>query len=180
MMKYGGNLEPLMIPDSATLEEIRDDQLKSAYTQSAECGSILPLIKQELKFKIQAKRLSEGVPELRVSFTEAPKYPLSKEELVKRETRKKNNRISARKCRLKRKIEIKSINQEMKDLINQNETLKRKVHHMEFTKTKLTQQVSNFLSSKTSTAGAASQQGMQLAPPGYLVPPLACWGSVDA
>ena len=41
-----------------------DDRIYSAYSESLEKQSVLPILKQELQFKIQYDRLSRGEPEL--------------------------------------------------------------------------------------------------------------------
>jgi len=42
--------------------------------QNNEASSLLPHIKQELKYTIQSKRLAEGKEELKVDFTHPPEY----------------------------------------------------------------------------------------------------------
>ena len=48
-----------------------DDRIYSAYSESLEKQSVLPILKQELQFKIQYNRLSRGEPELTLE-EEAP------------------------------------------------------------------------------------------------------------
>ena len=54
-----------------------DPELEIAAEQSSQSGSILPLIKKELKYKIQQRRVSEGIGELQVTFSKPPKYEVS-------------------------------------------------------------------------------------------------------
>ncbi|OWF52942.1 uncharacterized protein LOC110447087 [Mizuhopecten yessoensis] len=81
-----------------------------AYSESFKTGSYLPMLKQELRLKIQSRRMLEGQPELQVKFEEAQKHPLTEREVKKLESRKHHNRLSAKKCRDKKKVgeEIRS------------------------------------------------------------------------
>ena len=59
------------LPQTLTSEniyDIDDVELLSAHEESQRSGSIIPLLKQELKCKIQSRRLTEGKEEL--SLTE--------------------------------------------------------------------------------------------------------------
>ncbi|KAL4240150.1 hypothetical protein ACF0H5_000944 [Mactra antiquata] len=84
-------------------------------------------LKQELRTKIQSRRLSQGVGEMTVTF-EAPKsYPLSAEERHKVELRKKRNRDSANKSRIRRKEYTDKLLKEVKFLQDQNEKLEKEI-----------------------------------------------------
>lgn len=53
-----------------------DDLLKTA-KESVQIKSLLPLLKEELRSKIQSRRLSEGLEELKVDFEPKEKSPVS-------------------------------------------------------------------------------------------------------
>ncbi|KAL3877730.1 hypothetical protein ACJMK2_035394 [Sinanodonta woodiana] len=93
-----------------------EDPFQEAIVKSLEIGSVMPLVKEELKLKIQSRRLSEGRGELKVEFTSPPKYEVKQERSEtdnKIETRKKRNRQSASKSRQKRKGHEESILKEV-------------------------------------------------------------------
>ncbi|KAK3605437.1 hypothetical protein CHS0354_007519 [Potamilus streckersoni] len=92
-----------------------EDPLQEAIVKSLEIGSVMPLVKEELKLKIQSRRLSEGRGELTVEFTSPPKYELTPEEKEKIEIRKKRNRQSASKSRQKRKGHEENILKEVEE-----------------------------------------------------------------
>lgn len=49
---------------------IKDKDLAEAATRAIVDGDMTPLIKEELKYSIQSKRLKEGKPEMKVEFKE--------------------------------------------------------------------------------------------------------------
>lgn len=61
---FEANLPEMAFDDSS----INDLDLLVAHRQSIESGSLTPLLKQELRYKIQARRLTEGKDELSVNF----------------------------------------------------------------------------------------------------------------
>ncbi|VDH99877.1 Hypothetical predicted protein [Mytilus galloprovincialis] len=93
--------------------------------------SILPLLKDELKLKIQTRRLSQGLDELKVDFENKPQMPLTEKEREKQSYRKRCNRFSARKCRIKKKQYNYMVQQELVDLRTTNVQLKDKVFQLE-------------------------------------------------
>ncbi|XP_053393410.1 transcription factor kayak-like [Mercenaria mercenaria] len=121
-----GSLEA-QTPDQPSVSE----QTRSSRTNS---------LKEELKAKIQTRRKSEGVGELRVQF-EAPKsYPLTPEERDKIQKRKHRNRVSANRSRFKRKMHEDNLRKEVEDLERENDKLSKDV--------KFLQKIKHLLSSK--------------------------------
>lgn len=51
-----------------------NDQLLRAFEESFQSQSFLPLLKEELKCKIQCRRLSKGEGEMKVQFEEQKVY----------------------------------------------------------------------------------------------------------
>nr|XP_034313026.1 uncharacterized protein LOC117684540 isoform X2 [Crassostrea gigas] len=81
-----------------------NDQLLRAFQESFQSQSFLPLLKEELKCKIQCRRLSKGEGEMKVQFEEQKVYQLTDEEIIKRQKRLSQNRRSAIKRKLKEKL----------------------------------------------------------------------------
>ncbi|XP_060074853.1 uncharacterized protein LOC132554545 [Ylistrum balloti] len=101
-----------------------------AYSEFFQTGSCLPLLKQELRLKIQNRRMSEGQPELQVQFDEEKKYPLTKMELEKVELRKRHNRHSAKRCREKKKENQTNCVKELGMLKERNKQLWAQFHKL--------------------------------------------------
>ncbi|XP_045161434.1 uncharacterized protein LOC123526372 [Mercenaria mercenaria] len=78
---------------------IKDKNLADAATRALVDGDFTPLIKEELKYSIQSKRMKEGKPELKVEFLEPEPDKLTEEELERVEKRKVQNRMAARRFR---------------------------------------------------------------------------------
>uniref|UniRef100_A0A2C9LM56 BZIP domain-containing protein n=1 Tax=Biomphalaria glabrata TaxID=6526 RepID=A0A2C9LM56_BIOGL len=85
------------------LAALNDAGLLRATMESLECGRLTPLIKEELRCRIQSRRLSEGKEELLVEFpSPTPSHPRP-DEVQKRDRRREQNRRAAQKFRKKRK-----------------------------------------------------------------------------
>lgn len=63
------------------LDGIKDEDLLKAVQEVSESGSMLPLLKQELRLKIQTRRLSEGQKELVVDFTDEKRSEVCPEDV---------------------------------------------------------------------------------------------------
>ncbi|XP_062616185.1 uncharacterized protein LOC134277906 [Saccostrea cucullata] len=85
------------------LQKENDEKLSQAVYESYQTRSCLPLLKEELKCKIQCRRLSRGEDELKVRFEEQKVYKMTDAELQKRNRRLQQNRQSASKRRIKDK-----------------------------------------------------------------------------
>ncbi|XP_063447467.1 uncharacterized protein LOC134727009 [Mytilus trossulus] len=108
-----------------------DNDLYDHAKESVARKSLLPLLKDELRLKIQTKRLSQGLDELKVDFKHKPQTPLTEKEREKQCYRKRCNRFSARKCRMKKKQYNYIVKQELTDLRTTNVKLKNKVFQLE-------------------------------------------------
>ncbi|XP_041354870.1 uncharacterized protein LOC121372545 [Gigantopelta aegis] len=80
-----------------------DDILIKATFNSYFSGRLTPLLKEELKCRIQTRRLSEGKDELQVEFKAPVKNEPRPEELAKLDKRREQNRRAARKFREKKR-----------------------------------------------------------------------------
>ncbi|XP_062604566.1 transcription factor kayak-like [Saccostrea cucullata] len=114
-----------------------DPVFKKAREELSEHGVSPTLIKDVLKSKIQLRRVSAGQEELRVEDRPSLKHPLTEEEQEKNEARKKCNRVSAKRCREKKKQENQQIFDMLKDQEQRNEDLKQKISEMESEKSKM-------------------------------------------
>ncbi|KAK3583776.1 hypothetical protein CHS0354_022814 [Potamilus streckersoni] len=78
-----------------------DHSLSLAMVKAIERNDMEPMIKHELKNRINFKRMAEGKEELMVDFSEKPKAELTTEEKMKVERRREQNRMAARRFREK-------------------------------------------------------------------------------
>lgn len=116
---------------SGTLNEISDGDLKKAAEEMKKSGSQLPLIKQELWYKIQSSRLANGKPELKIETEEPKVYELTPKEKQNLEKRRENNRQSAKKCRQKKRNETEGLYRKHRELAKKNKDLKMMVQKLE-------------------------------------------------
>ncbi|XP_045187005.1 uncharacterized protein LOC123544915 isoform X2 [Mercenaria mercenaria] len=115
-----------------------DFNLVEATLASIETKSLTPIIKEELKLKIQTQRLAAGKTELpKPVFKEPEKCKLTPEEEQKRDHRRERNRIAAAKCRNKRKSVSENLKTSLAEEELKNYTLKRKIEELEKEKHKV-------------------------------------------
>lgn len=119
---------PVRIPSDVGKLGEETPMFTRAYSESFETGSCLPLLKQELRLKIQSKRMAAGQPELHVTFEDKEKHPLTPGELKRLESRKQHNRISAKKCRENKKCKERESVKELDSLRMKNKQLWSKFH----------------------------------------------------
>ncbi|XP_046576200.1 uncharacterized protein LOC124284184 [Haliotis rubra] len=103
------------------------DEAKRAFASAVKENSMRPLLKMELKHKIQLKRLQEGKGELKVTFEDRPIGEPTEEEKVKSNTRKQKNRESAVRSRKKREEHLKILEKTVKELDRENKELSREI-----------------------------------------------------
>ncbi|XP_071148498.1 uncharacterized protein [Mytilus edulis] len=120
-----------------------DEEVMSASKKALESGRITPLLKVELWAKIQARRLSEGKEEMQVDFEKSPhsSNELTKDEQERARGRRASNRVAAKKCRGKKKMERVNLDQLKDDLEVRNRKLKAQVQRIEEEKIKLTEKL---------------------------------------
>ncbi|GFO50523.1 transcription factor fos-like 2 [Plakobranchus ocellatus] len=104
--------------------------LLNAALESYESGQITPLLKHELKWMIQLRRLSQGKEEMEVSFDPPTTSQMSEAELTRAERRRKQNRIAARKFRQKRKSVEEQLLQTIQSLKETNSSLEQKAEQL--------------------------------------------------
>ncbi|KAK3702561.1 hypothetical protein RRG08_042554 [Elysia crispata] len=116
-----GGLNPTPNPNPALL---------SAALEAYQSGQITPLLKHELKWVIQLRRLSLGKDEMEVSFDPPTVAQMSDAEMTRAERRRKQNRIAARKFRQKRKSVEEQLVQTIQALKETNSSLEQKAEQL--------------------------------------------------
>lgn len=102
-----------------------DEDISKAYDQSVKEDSLLPILKQELRLKIQTRRLSEGQGELLPEIEEPKVYELTEEEREKYRRRLLQNRDSLRRSRQKEIEREEILKQTFDTESSKGESLKR-------------------------------------------------------
>ncbi|XP_062596881.1 jun dimerization protein 2-like [Saccostrea cucullata] len=128
------------------LSTIKDEKLRNASLEATKSGCILPILKEELKSKIQLKRFIQGQDEIDLTVPSPTKkvhVEFTEEELERKEKRKDQNRKAAMKFRLKEKEDKVRLEQTLKELKRRNEELRSNVRQMEEDKAKILQLIND-------------------------------------
>ncbi|KAL5008845.1 hypothetical protein ScPMuIL_014426 [Solemya velum] len=108
--------------------DTEEQKLFSASHRAMETGDILPLLKEELKYLIQSRRLSEGKDEMSVSFSVPPTVDeLTPRDEERRNRRKEQNREAAKRFRAKKKRDYLNLSRLVFALEARNRTLREEV-----------------------------------------------------
>ncbi|KAL3874161.1 hypothetical protein ACJMK2_037212 [Sinanodonta woodiana] len=133
-----------------------DNSLVGATVESLKSGTLMPLIKEELRLKIQSRRLGEGKDELEVTFEQPIKPVLTDDEKRRKEERKVKNREAANRSRARKRKQKEQTVQDMRILQEKNKELKEVVQKLESEKSSLQKLLHN-----TSTFHVPSHKDMQ-------------------
>ncbi|KAL5019009.1 hypothetical protein ScPMuIL_004731 [Solemya velum] len=106
-----------------------------------ENGNLTPLVKEELKYTINARRSAQGKGELRVQFTEPEAAVLTPEEEQKVERRRQQNKLAARRFREKNRELGLQLTKKSKTLESQNVRLMNEIRKLERERHALRQQL---------------------------------------
>ncbi|KAK6181036.1 hypothetical protein SNE40_008980 [Patella caerulea] len=109
------------------ISELQDPSLRRATFASLESGQLTPLLKEELKCRIQSRRLSEGKEELHVDFTSPSKFQPRPDEIEKLNKRREQNRRAARKFRQKKRKDGDNLMKEAEKLDTDNTSLQEEI-----------------------------------------------------
>ncbi|ESO90091.1 hypothetical protein LOTGIDRAFT_164395 [Lottia gigantea] len=109
------------------ISEVQDPSLRRATYASLETGQLTPLLKEELKCRIQSRRLSEGKEELLVDFTSPSKFQPRPDEIEKLNKRREQNRRAARKFRQKKRKDGDNLMKESEKLESDNTSLQEEI-----------------------------------------------------
>ncbi|XP_071131284.1 cyclic AMP-dependent transcription factor ATF-3-like [Mytilus edulis] len=102
--------------EKAKTKNEEEERMVNAIQQCFEDESCLPLIKEEIKLKIQCKRVESGKEELKVEQRRRVQYLLTEEEVFKRNRRKEQNRRSAVRTRARQKTRIAELEKDVNSL----------------------------------------------------------------
>ncbi|XP_050405612.1 uncharacterized protein LOC126821261 [Patella vulgata] len=116
---------PIDSPDSLYVEE--GERIQQAYQEALKQGSLSPIIKEELRLSIMAKRHENYQDAINTSATEEKNYKLTEDEIRKKERRREQNRQAAERCRQKKKASFQTREEEKSILIRRNKELNSKV-----------------------------------------------------
>ncbi|CAC5363027.1 unnamed protein product [Mytilus coruscus] len=111
--------------DKISISSDSDEDISKAYEKSVKEDSLLPILKQELRLKIQTRRLSEGQGELLPERKEPKYYELTEEEKEKYRRRLLQNRDSLRRSRQKEIQREEMLKQTFDTESSKGEILKR-------------------------------------------------------
>ncbi|KAK3606659.1 hypothetical protein CHS0354_037547 [Potamilus streckersoni] len=133
--------------DAQTAQE--ECKLFLAALESYKTGKMTPLLKEELKYQIQSRRLSEGRNELTLDLQadmtihDQLEHQLRPEEIERIETRKEQNRNAAQKLRMKRKLEKDLVLKEYVELKKRNSVLREEIKRLSSEKEMMTMIMKN-------------------------------------
>ncbi|XP_045187009.1 uncharacterized protein LOC123544919 [Mercenaria mercenaria] len=116
-----------------TNDNTEETKLHLAALESYSTGKITPLLKEELKYYIQTRRLSEGKNELVVDFDTVPKksQKLRPDEVARLERRREQNRRASEKFRSKKKTEVQNLQKIYQQLEQRNKELLRELGNLQ-------------------------------------------------
>lgn len=109
------------IPSESDRSDFRE--IERAFEKFITEGSLTPMLKHELKMKIQFKRLERGQSELVLGQHQLKTYELRPDEIEKRNKRLYQNRISAQKCRQRLREHTHKLKKEIKRKMTDNAKL---------------------------------------------------------
>ncbi|CAL1529430.1 unnamed protein product [Lymnaea stagnalis] len=119
--------------------------LVSAAYEAVKSRRLTPLLKHELKFLIQSRRMSQGMDEMAVQFDTPSSGQLSCEERERIERRRQQNRMAARRFRQKRKSSEESLVQTIELLQKTNRELSQRAQQLRNERQALTNFVAEHL-----------------------------------
>ncbi|XP_006824836.1 cyclic AMP-dependent transcription factor ATF-3-like isoform X2 [Saccoglossus kowalevskii] len=98
---------------------------------SENTGSLTAVLKEEIKYTIQTKRLARGLSELEVEIPKPKKERLTPEEEARRHERREKNRLAATKCRNKKRERAQQLEKETKKLQSQKDILMQQIQELQ-------------------------------------------------
>ncbi|KAK3092997.1 hypothetical protein FSP39_009824 [Pinctada imbricata] len=96
-----------------------------------ETGELTPLVKEELKYTIQTRRLAEGKEELQVQFEDPINSELRPDEVEKVERRREQNRLAAQRFRQRQKSRGGELQKKSQKLLSENLRLRREIQTLQ-------------------------------------------------
>ncbi|XP_055878925.1 uncharacterized protein LOC106061796 isoform X3 [Biomphalaria glabrata] len=120
------------LPSNVFNSSTPDPRLQRAWQETERTNQVTPILKEELRFYILAKRLKKGEPEIDTTSDVPKNYELTEEEMRKKERRKEQNRKAAKKCREKRKMKSLSEAEITDNKRKENQRLRDEVLRLNF------------------------------------------------
>ncbi|KAK3092841.1 hypothetical protein FSP39_007807 [Pinctada imbricata] len=115
--------------DNTTLKQ--NEKILEATKMALETGELTPLVKEELKYTIQTRRLAEGKEELQVQFEDPINLELRPDEVEKVERRRTQNRLAAQRFRQKQKSRGDELQEKNQKLLSENLRLRREIQTLQ-------------------------------------------------
>lgn len=116
-------IRPWLQTTSENFETIKMENtggLLEATLLALETGELTPLVKEELKYTIQSRRLANGQEELGVEFSDPKPLELREDEIEKIVRRKEQNKLAARRFRQRRRTRGQFLQKKIKELESDN------------------------------------------------------------
>ncbi|XP_060083683.1 cyclic AMP-dependent transcription factor ATF-3-like [Ylistrum balloti] len=152
---------PIPDDDIEVLEEIDDENLVKAIEESRRNQSTMPLIKQELRYTIQYRRMSSGQKELVLEEKTKSEYKLTNDEVRKLHRRREQNRRSSIRCRRRRKEYGKDLEKTITELEVKYCDLQMEIKRLNLEKTRLKDLLKRHLKQSKCKLGANTQTTAQ-------------------
>ncbi|XP_046561992.1 cyclic AMP-dependent transcription factor ATF-3-like isoform X2 [Haliotis rubra] len=102
---------------------VQDEKLVVATLATLQSGGPSDIIKEELKYIIQSRRVAEGKGELKVDFSPPEKNELTPQDVERREKRRERNRLAAQRSRERGKRKMDELMHEIEQLQSKNAEL---------------------------------------------------------
>lgn len=130
---FGSNIDELLyeIVGNETLDKVVQETAKRCENE----GKYSSMLKLELKSKIQLKKFNRG-ESFTVEWKQKEETQLTPEDLTKRKELKERNKLSARKHRIKKKLEKVEMQIEIDKLTVKNQNLQQRIKELESLKGK--------------------------------------------
>ena len=110
--------------------ESKDEKIFQAVNEALTTGSLTPLVKEELKYSIQSRRMKEGKSELKVAFSGPKTYELSADEVVRVENRRVQNRVAAQRFRQRQKLKADELQRKCHKIESHNTQLRNEMRKL--------------------------------------------------
>ncbi|KAK3093371.1 hypothetical protein FSP39_014694 [Pinctada imbricata] len=136
--------EDTKVNDSNNDTDDTDDIVRAGKV-ALETGDLTPLVKEELKYTIQSRRLQQGKNELYVSFEEPALGELRPDEIEKIEKRREQNRLAAQRFRSKQKSLQSVLTKKTQTLEVDNTKLRAEIFKLKAEKDELNKKLQDHL-----------------------------------
>ncbi|KAK3093254.1 hypothetical protein FSP39_013285 [Pinctada imbricata] len=119
------------VPDMDVSTLKQNEKILEATKMALETGELTPLVKEELKYTIQTRRLAEGKEELQVQFENPINSELRPDEVEKVVRRREQNRQAAQRFRQRQKSRGDELQKKNQKLLSENLRLRREIQTLQ-------------------------------------------------